>query len=134
MFSFLRQRLIANRREPVPMPPVDERRLALWRALSELFLDTEPDDVTFDYIARVVRESGYLPMQVKQVLWAELFPVLAGNLRSVAGEWAGWSDDWLLAHIKPVTELAPLGGRGGVAREIRRCWQAVALRLPSDFE
>lgn len=133
MFSFLRQRLMPARAAPVSMPPLDERRLALWRALSELFLDTEPDGTTFDYIARVVLESGYLPMQVKQVLWAELFPVLAGNLRSVAGEWAGWSDDWLLAHIKPVTQLARVGGRGGVARDIRRCWQAVATRLPPDF-
>ncbi|WVM93516.1 hypothetical protein ULG90_06295 [Halopseudomonas pachastrellae] len=41
------------------MPPVDERRVALWRALSELFLDTEPDTLTFDYVARVVLESGY---------------------------------------------------------------------------
>ena len=118
---------------PVSMPPVDERRVALWRALSELFLDTEPDTLTFDYVARVVLESGYRPEQVRQVLWAELYPVLAANLASVAGEWAGWSDAWLLEHIRPASEPARHGGHGSTAREIRRCWTEIAARLPADF-
>ena len=106
---------------PVSMPPVDERRVALWRALSELFLDTEPDTLTFDYVARVVLESGYRPEQVGQVLWAELYPVLAANLA------------WLLEHIRPASEPARQGGHGSAAREIRRCWAEIAARLPTGF-
>jgi hypothetical protein len=40
---------------------VDERRLTIWRALSELFLDTELDTAAYARIAQVVAASGYVP-------------------------------------------------------------------------
>ncbi|PYD88037.1 hypothetical protein DNF23_35635 [Pseudomonas syringae pv. pisi] len=40
------------------MKTVDANRLKIWQALSELFLDTEITDATFDYVARVVLETG----------------------------------------------------------------------------
>ncbi|SDB27827.1 hypothetical protein SAMN03159382_02346 [Pseudomonas sp. NFACC23-1] len=39
------------------MNPVDSNRLKTWQALSSLFLDTEIDDLTYHYIARVVLET-----------------------------------------------------------------------------
>lgn len=79
---------------------MDERRLTVWRALSELFLDTELDTTAYARIAQVVAASGYSPDELQTILWNELFPVLQDNLRSVAGEWSGWPDEWLVQHIR----------------------------------
>ncbi|WP_420234548.1 DUF7079 family protein [Pseudomonas sp. ABY48] len=46
------------------MNPVDSNRLKTWQALSSLFLDTEIDDLTYDYIARVVLETNYSPKEI----------------------------------------------------------------------
>lgn len=112
------------------MQAVDANRLKIWQALSEFFLDTEIDDATFDYVARAVLETGYSPFEVQSILWYEVFPVLEANLRSVVGEWAGWTDDWLLEHLKVREMAAARPGNNDIAREISRCWGRVALRLP----
>jgi hypothetical protein len=113
------------------MEAISPNRLKLWRALSHLFLDTEVDDATFDYIARVVEETRYSPDEIDNILWNEVFPVLQGNLRSVVGEWAGWPDDWLLEHLS-ISERPPGRRRGAIAAEIRRCWEQVEKRLPPE--
>lgn len=81
------------------METVHANRLKIWQALSEFFLDTEITDSTFDYVARVVLETGYSPQEIHNILWGEVFPALEGNLKSIAGEWAGWTDEWLLEHL-----------------------------------
>jgi hypothetical protein len=83
---------------------LDERRLKIWRALSELFLDAEIDAAVFDYIAGTVMETGYTSEEMHSILWGEVYPVLKSNLRSVAGVWSGWSDEWLLENIKISSE------------------------------
>ncbi|WP_339482264.1 MULTISPECIES: DUF7079 family protein [unclassified Pseudomonas] len=115
------------------MNPVDSNRLKTWQALSSLFLDTEIDDLTYNYIARVVLETHYSPKEIHNILWNEVFPVLEANLRSVAGEWAGWTDEWLLEHLSASAELEPRNGRGSIAKEIARCWSQVATRLPPGY-
>jgi hypothetical protein len=115
------------------MNPVDSNRLKTWQALSSFFLDTEIDDLTYNYIARVVLETNYSPKEIHSILWNEVFPVLEANLRSVAGEWAGWTDEWLLEHISASDELEPRKGRGSIAKEIARCWSQVATRLPPGY-
>jgi hypothetical protein len=114
------------------MEAVDANRLKIWQALSERFLDTEVNDITFAYIARVVIETGYSAKQVHDILWGEVFPVLESNLRSIAGEWAGWPDDWLLEHLR-VGERRVNKRRGAIAKQIIRCWDLVASRLPPEF-
>jgi len=113
---------------------LDERRLKIWRALSELFLDTEINDVNFDYIAKTVVETGYTREEMHTILWSEVYPVLKNNLRSVAGVWSGWSDDWLLENIR-VSSGKPSGiyGLSRLSREIKRCWAEVASRLPVGY-
>ncbi len=115
------------------MEAVDANRLKIWQALSSLFLDTEIDGSTFDYVARVVLETGYSPKEIHSILWGEVFPVLEANLRSVAGEWVGWPDDWLLEHLTVINELEARSGDGNVAKEIARCWGHVATRLPLGY-
>jgi hypothetical protein len=75
-----------------------ERRLPLWRALANFYLDTE--GVTF--VAEVVdaaTEGKFSSSEVENILRWEVRPALYPNLLSVAGEWAGWDDDWLRDHM-----------------------------------
>jgi hypothetical protein len=113
------------------MNAVDSNRLKVWQALSQFFLDTEVEQPTFDQVARKIGESGYTLTKVHSILWLEVYPALSGSLKSVAGEWAGWPDDWLLKHIS-VRELAPAkSARGWVGGEINRYWEQVLRRLES---
>ena len=108
-----------------------EARISLWRAFSEFFLDTEMDDATFKYVARVVRETGATREQAESILWNEVFPVLHGNLQSVAGEWVGWSREWLVANIRPSDEPARRVGPQALVQEIQRCWEKALEHLGS---
>lgn len=115
------------------MDAVDANRLKIWQALSEFFLDTELDDKTFDYIARVIVDTGYSRAKTENILWGEVYPVLEANLRSIAGEWAGWSDDWLLEHLRVQDAVTPPRGRRGIIKDVSRCWEQVMARLPGHY-
>jgi hypothetical protein len=113
------------------MSIVDGNRLKAWQALSQFFLDTEVDQATFNHVAKEIQESGYTLIEVHSMLWLEVFPVLQGNLKSVAGEWAGWPDGWLLKYIS-VRELAPAKpATCWVGDEINRCGEEVLRRVES---
>lgn len=116
------------------METVDANRLKIWQALSEFFLDTEITDSTFDYVARVVLETGYSPQEIHSILWGEVFPALEENLKSVAGEWVGWTDEWLLEHLSVCEVSTSKLGDSSVIKEIRRCWGQVATRLSPAYD
>jgi hypothetical protein len=71
------------------------RRSPAWRALSELFLDTElqPDD--HQRIAEVIRQAGYNVSEAEAILRNEVAPVFFPNMLSMAGEWVPWSEDFV---------------------------------------
>ncbi|GGI93465.1 DUF7079 family protein [Shewanella gelidii] len=78
-------------------------RKPVWIAFSDLFLDT---DVTliYDEIAQICSESEYSIAELKEILTEEVAPVVSGNLLSIAGEWAGFNEEWLVKQItKPKT-------------------------------
>lgn len=83
----------------------DERliqvRMPVWRVLSELFLDTTLDAADHRRIARVLSASPYGVEELEDILIHEIYPVCRNNALSVAGEWAGFDDDWLLERITP---------------------------------
>ncbi|NVK74164.1 hypothetical protein C0J08_14065 [Marinomonas sp. CT5] len=79
-----------------------DKRFPVWNALSDLFLDTELDAITYRYIAKVVVESGYEPQEIHDILWKEVLPAVGDNLRIVAGEWAGFNPEWLKERILSV--------------------------------
>lgn len=111
-----------------------KKRLKVWRAMSDLFLDTEIEDHIFKNVAKSVIESGYTPDETKNILWYEVFPVLEGNLSSPAGVWEGWPDEWLLNHLK--IEKNPynaINNSAGISSEIKRCWAYVAKYLPAEY-
>ena len=70
-----------------------ERRVPVWHALSDLFLDTELQAEDYRRMADVLRRSGHSPGELRAILQEEVAPIFFVNLLSVAGEWAGWSED-----------------------------------------
>lgn len=76
--------------------PLDEaevaRRLPLWTALSDLFLDTDVMS-SVPHIARTIVSGGWRLAEAEEVLRWEVRPAFYRNLLSIAGEWAGWPED-----------------------------------------
>ncbi|TQV77807.1 DUF7079 family protein [Denitrobaculum tricleocarpae] len=67
------------------------RRAPVWRALSDLFLDTELDETDFAGIAETIRAAGFTADQAEEILRFEVTPVFWGNMLAAAGEWEPWS-------------------------------------------
>ncbi len=72
-----------------------ERRKPVWAALGELWLDTELTQNDLQRIAGVMKKSGYSVSQFRDVYLFEVAPVVFPNLLSIAGEWAGFNEEWL---------------------------------------
>ena len=77
---------------------IKERKL-IWIALSEFYLDTELQESDLRDIAFKIIESPYSLDEIKKINNYEVFPVLQPNLLSVAGEWAGIDEEWLIKNI-----------------------------------
>lgn len=76
-----------------------EARKPVWRAFSELFLDTDVR-MSYVYAADLLARSPYSHTELKRILDQEVAPALEFNLHDVAGEWAGFDEDWLIGHIE----------------------------------
>ena len=76
-----------------------ERRRPLWAALSELFLDTELQELDLRWIARVIVASGYSDREVEAILYGEVYPVLIWNLLQPIGQWGGFNAERLEERI-----------------------------------
>ena len=74
-------------------------RKPIWISLSDFYLDTELDKKDFRHIAFKIIESPYSLQEVKEINKYEVFPILQRNLLSVAGEWAGFDEKWLVEEI-----------------------------------
>ncbi|MEO0374565.1 MAG: hypothetical protein AAF329_08070 [Cyanobacteria bacterium P01_A01_bin.17] len=82
-------------------PPSEEleQRSPVWDALSELFLDTERQPYNHQWIANTLAESDYTEEELERILRHEVAPILGTNLLSVAGEWQGFDQNWLVTQI-----------------------------------
>jgi hypothetical protein len=108
----------------------DDARVAVWHALSELYLDT--DVVAFyPQVAEVLAKSPYSLDALHEMLMYDVHPALYANLTIVAGEWAGFDRDGLLARIAHVRTQPRWRRRFShlFAREIRDDWRKVAGRV-----
>jgi hypothetical protein len=76
-----------------------ERRKPLWIALSKLWLDTELKPEDLENIARIMADSGLTIKELREVYLVEVAPVVSPNLCTVAGEWAGFDEEWLCSQI-----------------------------------
>lgn len=99
-------------------------RRQLWVQLSELFLDTEPTEATRTEVLRALTAAPFDAEELDRIWYGELQPTLRANLRSVAGEWAGFDPDWLVAAVSE-RAVRPAGRRGrsavdGLWEELKR--------------
>jgi len=82
------------------IPPAElARRRLVWEPLSRLFLDTELEPAQLEEIATILAASGYTPAELDDILFTEVYPICSPNLNPVAGEWRGFSLDWLEEQI-----------------------------------
>lgn len=80
-------------------PYAIEHRKPIWIALSNFYLDTGLQETDLQQIAGVILASPYSWEEIRKIDKYEVFPVLHVNLLSVAGEWAGFNEDWLVEII-----------------------------------
>jgi hypothetical protein len=89
-----------------------KKRKAVWIALSDLFLDTDVS-LAYGYIGRVCADSAFTLDELKEILMDEVAPVCSRNLLSVAGEWSGFEEEWLVSAIREGIKV-----RQGIFRKI----------------
>lgn len=103
-----------------------DARIPVWIALSELYLDT---DVSAFHaaIAETLAASPYSPAELRAILIDDVHPALHPNLLSVAGEWAGFDDVWLVERIEAVGRQPRWRRRMSrwFARDIDAQWRAI---------
>ncbi len=80
------------------IPNLEERK-PIWIALSEFYLDTELQESDYERIVSKIIESPYSLDEIKEINKYEVFPILQYNFLTVAGEWAGFDEEWLIKNI-----------------------------------
>ncbi len=85
------------------MEPLSEleiaRRLPVWTALAEVFLDQDLQSYTYRHIADVIAQNGFSSAEAEAIFREEVAPAFAVNLWSVAGEWQGWREDYVRERV-----------------------------------
>jgi hypothetical protein len=76
-----------------------QARLPVWDAIADLFLDTAIDKPFREYVARELARSPFSLDELESIYRDEVAPVVHGNLKIIAGEWAGFGKDWLAERI-----------------------------------
>lgn len=109
------------------------RRRPLWESLGDLFIDNELSEGNFRWIAESVLKSGYSPLEVRAILWYEVFPRIEVNLRHPAGEWIGFRADWLQEVILSPPNKNTATEQPQTAAIIRDTWVNVCRFLPEEF-
>ena len=72
------------------------RRLPVWHALSDLFLDTELQPHDYERIATCLSKSGYSADELHRILLEEVTPAFDFNMFEIAGEWSSWTEEAVL--------------------------------------
>ena len=105
----------------------DDARIPVWNALSELYLDTDVA-LSHPYIVRTLAASPYSLDELHEMLMYDVHPALYPNLMSVAGEWAGFDETWLLERIATIRRQSRWRRRitHWFARDIGAQWRALA--------
>ena len=93
----------------------------VWSALSDFFLDTE----TRRFLPRTAWICARSGLDWERLLREQVAPVVAQNLVDVAGDWAGFPDDWLFSSIRAHGSKGetPLSRR--LVREMSGLWEAL---------
>src|SRR5262245_40531383 len=86
----------------------DPRRVAVWTAMADHFLDTETRH-SVPFTALRCLEAGLTSEEACDVWRYEVTPVVGMNLWSVAGVWDGWDEAWLIEQIRRARASNRLG-------------------------
>ena len=73
-------------------------RRRVWQALSDVFLDTDVS-LAREWRVAILADSQYSIEELETILIDEVYPICKYNLLSVAGEWAGFDQEWLEQRI-----------------------------------
>ena len=76
-----------------------ERRLPVWSAMSDLWLDTEIQDHHRHHIAQCLIDGDFTWEEAEEIILYEVAPAVYANMFLVAGEWAYFDEDWLKERI-----------------------------------
>jgi hypothetical protein len=124
----------------------DSRRVDVWVAMAEHYLDTETRQEIPSTALKCARAG--LSLEEARNIWRfEVCPAVSFNAFDIAGEWAGWDREWLVGRIGRVRidwkrrPIARLLGRPwlnlgcGVAESVERCLRALlAVESADDRE
>jgi hypothetical protein len=88
---------------PLPRPEEDlPNRVPVWQVMSEFYLDTELDEHDIVRIAQRCAASPYSVAELDRIMFCEVGPAFAANLASMAGEWVGWSQEFVRKRVLEV--------------------------------
>lgn len=104
-------------------------RTPVWIILSEFFLDTEHSATEILGFGRALAQSPYSLEELRLIERYEVAPVLYLNLLSVAGQWAGFEQESLLAECEKEADK----GRGLIRRVHTRMIDLICKNYTSDF-
>ena len=110
-----------------PIPDTRAKR-PVWNALSDLFLDTELCEEDFNRIATQLASSSFSITEIESILRLEVTPAVKSNLGSLAGEWAGFDEEWLASRIAAKAQKESYWNRR-VSRSIRSDWEKIRDRI-----
>ena len=108
-----------------------QARAAVWITLGDLYLDTQMMPHAYEYMAQTLAASPYGIEALHRILVDEVHPALHANLMQVAGEWAGFDEDWLVARVREVC-ARPLWRRrlSRLSLDlVRHAWRIVEARI-----
>jgi hypothetical protein len=71
-----------------------------WLIMADLFLDTDYNDAELGLMARRLSELPFSPDELDALYRKDVSPICSWNLYQVAGEWAGFDEEWLIAEIE----------------------------------
>lgn len=107
------------------------RRLPVWCALSDAFLDTELDAQAYRHMADTICAKGFSATEAEAIFREEVAPAFAYNLWSVAGEWVGWPEATVRERVLAGESgpLATLVNRIALGRYLDEEWARIAAHL-----
>ncbi|WP_157212785.1 DUF7079 family protein [Herbaspirillum sp. CF444] len=74
-------------------------RVPVWSSMTAFFLDTDLRREDILYIAKVCAASPYSAKELERIMFSEVWPAFLPNLFATAGEWSGWSEDFVRERV-----------------------------------
>lgn len=110
-------------------------RIAIWKSMANHFLDNDTDD-EIPETARLCVACGLTVEEARDIWCYEVSPAVWLNLYSVAGEWAGWDEAWLIDRIEKLRARPSGPIRRLFQRRAQRyqAWRAIEARMQDLLE